>query len=247
MDHPPLERIMAGLASGDDAMLRSLQLCCGDSIARFLRIANVELRLPPLADDDVDYLVFAACEEIACVANSWRPDGGASPWVYARPRLHNLLREYAGPPTCRFEDGLDWEVVQPAVVGLDDPPAIVVLDRLVRTGDHPVVALLREGLERVASKPEDRELVLRYAEQKAAPDPSPSQTVGAMFEKSPAAVRQRFKRARDRLVALACEDDHFRPLLALPMLAADDHGAGFPKRRPAAAAGEATTERETAA
>ena len=71
----------------------------------------------------------------------------------------------------------------------------------------------------VAVAPRDAELVLLYAQQQAAGDPSPSHTVGAMLERSPAAVRQSFCRTRRKLRRLALTEPDYRSLLTLPLLA----------------------------
>lgn len=245
---PSLEAIMAGLAAGDVAFLRALHLHHGDELRRFLLGTNRRLGLPPLPPDDVDGLVWDACEVVAGVAGSWRPDGGARPWVYARARIEGLLRAFAGPPTRPYDGELDRLEAGPPVVGADDPPAVTVLDRLVRDGADPVLALFQEALGRVVPAPENRELVLRYAEQLAAADPAPASTVGRLLGRPPVNVRQMYCRVRRRLVGLAMAEPRYRPLLTLPLLAADGAGDGLVAGRPAGAGGPASgTDREAAA
>jgi hypothetical protein len=101
---------------------------------------------------------------------------------------------------------------------------VVVLDRLVRDGRRPALVALREGLAAVVTE-RDAELVLLYVQQQASGDPSPSHTVARMVGRRPDAVRQAFHRARNRLRRLALTDRRFRPLLALPFLAAEQRAA----------------------
>lgn len=223
-----LDDLMARLP-GDAAAEVGLLVHFGDDIARTIRVLARELGLPRLVDDDVDALVVDACEVVAEVAKWWRPDGGALPWVYGRDRLRTMLRRWQGPPTAPLPDGDVLGAVEDGVVVAvadDGRPALVVLDGLLRDDAHPVLRCLQVALERVA--PRDAELVLLYAQQQDAGDPSPSHTVGALLERSPDAVRQANSRALRRLRRLALTDAEFRPLLALPLL------AGAPTRHRAA-------------
>jgi hypothetical protein len=105
-------------------------------------------------------------------------------------------------------------------VAPDAPPAIVVLDRLVRRDGDPVLVTLAEALDTATSE-RDAEVVLLYLQQQASHDPSPSHTVAMLVGRRPDAVRQAFHRSRERLRRLALTDDRFRPLLALPFLAGE--------------------------
>jgi hypothetical protein len=223
-----LEQIMAGLATGDDAMECALWCTFGDELRRFLLRTNGQLGLPRLRSDDLDGLMWDACGAIRAVAGGWRADGGARPWVYARHRLEQLLRDHAGPPTRQWADHDGCAVAEgPPPVAADDPPAVVVLDRLARRGEHPVLGLLQDALEAVVRRPDDRELVLLYAEQLAARDRSPAHTVATLLDRRAVNVRQTFCRIRRRLRTLALTDARYRPLLALPLLGAEGDGEGF--------------------
>lgn len=218
-----LEKIMAGLAD-DPAYFAGLHHHFGADIRWSLIGLARRLGLPMPDAGELDGLVLDACTELIDVARWWRPDGGALPWVYGRDRLAALLRRHAGPRTVPLLDadaladdvtnGIDAAAPAPAP---DDPPAVVVLDRLVRHGQHPVLRLLREGLDRTC-RPDNHEVVLLYAEQLSSRDPAPAHTVGSLVGRSPTAVRQVFCRARKRLRALAVADPEFRALLALPFL-----------------------------
>lgn len=166
--------------------------------------------------DELDSLAFDACEVMATVAKWWRPDRGALPWTYGRERLKAMLRDWDGLRTVELPEGDVLGAAPPVIAVADDRPALVVLDRLVRDDAHPVLRCFAEAL-RVLPEP-DRELVLLYAQQQDAGDPSPSHTVGALVARSPEAVRQAFCRAKRKLRQLALTHDEFRPLLALPLL-----------------------------
>jgi hypothetical protein len=218
-----LARIMAGLADDPAMEVALYQHFGGELRATLVALAREHGLRPPLPDE-LDGLAFDACTELARIAGSWRPDGGALPWVYGKARLVSLLRRHAGPrtqplPEGGLPDGSVEGATAPAVAP-DDPPAVVVLDRLVRSDGHPVLVALAEALDTATSE-RDAEVVLLYLQQQASHDPSPSHTVGLLVGRRPDAVRQAFHRSRLRLRRLALTDDRFRPLLALPFLAGE--------------------------
>ena len=214
-----LEAIMASAAE-DPAAAWALLDAFGEDIGRTLRAIARQDGLAHLGDDELDGLTADACTVIVGVAGSWRPDGGALPWTYARPRLRTLLRRHAGPvlaplPPVDPADQRNWGAAAPA----DDESSFVVLRRVATDATaEPAVVALHNGLAATCS-PADAELVLRYLQHKAAGDPSPSHTVGDQLGRRPEAVRQAYHRARSRLRRLALADHHFRPLLCLPFLA----------------------------
>jgi hypothetical protein len=224
-----LERIMAGLAAGDVAMVVALATAFAGELRRTLVALASEAGLPRPSDDDLDGLVFDAASALQRVARSWRPDGGALPWVWGRGRLLQVLRADAGPavvltPTPLGADDADRP--SPAWAG-DEPAAVAVLERVAaQRGD---AALVRDALDLVVS-PRDRELLLLHAQQVAAGDPSPAVTVGIELDRSPDAVRQAVHRSRRKLERLALAERRFELLLRLPLL-----GAPAPARREAAA------------
>lgn len=215
-----LADIMA--AADDPAAPWELLACFGDQIAANLRALA---RSDGLCIDpgELDGLTADACLEIIAVAGTWRPDGGALPWTYARGRLRAMLHRHAGPalvplPPVEPADPRNWGEQAP----VDDEASLAVLGRVAGQGGEPAVVALHQALE-VACSPADGELVLRYLQHKAAGDPSPSHTVGAQLGRRPDAVRQAYHRSRTRLRRLALADHRYRPLLCLPFLA--DHPA----------------------
>lgn len=212
-----LAELMARLPDDPAAEVGLLE-AFGDELRGAIVVLARQLGMAPLQRDDLDGLAFDACGVLATVARWWRPDGGALPWTYGRDRLRTMLRQWEGPRAAPLPEG-DVLGEAPALTAVsDDRPALVVLDRLVADDAHPVARRFRDALVQVAGPP-DRELVLLYAQQQAAGDPSPSHTVAAMLERSPEAVRQAFSRARAKLRRLALAEPEFRPLLGLPLLA----------------------------
>jgi hypothetical protein len=213
-----LERVMAGIAAGDRAMVVGLAVEFDAELrSSLVAIARAE-GLPRPRGRVLDSLVFAAAEAIEPVAGGWRADGGALPWVWARRRLVLVLRDEAGPPvTLRglapppeadvHDAGVSWTA--------EEPDAVVVLARAAVT--RPEAALVRAALD-LALPRADHELFHRYAQQLADGDPSPAVTVGREVARSPAAVRQAAHRGRTRLRRLALADRRFEPLLRLPLL-----------------------------
>lgn len=222
-----LAELMARLPH-DPAAEVSLLVAFGDELRGTIVVLARQLGLPPIAPDDLEGLAFDACGVLATVARWWDPDGGALPWTYGRERLRSMLRAWEGVRTVALPEGDVLGAAPSTVAATDDQPALVVLDRLVHHAGHPVLRRFRDALERVLAE-SDRELVLLYAQQQDAGDPSPSHTVGALVGRSPEAVRQAFSRARRRLRRLALAEADFRPLLSLPLLA-----EGRPSRREAA-------------
>src|SRR5690606_1199423 len=146
--------------------------------------------------------------------------GGATPWVWARHRIGNLVDRFVG----QHAQALD-EARLAAAVEAPEPPARAADDRslvdaLARVApDLESARLVAEALEAARLSPRDRELVLEYAYEKQAGNPAPATTVAAQLGMKEATVRQAFRRAVQRLRRLAAEDDRFAPLAELPLLA----------------------------
>lgn len=215
-----LDSIMA-TATDDGAAPWALLAAFGDEIGATLRaLARADGLAGRIDADELDGLVADACVVIVGVAGSWRPDGGALPWTYARPRLLALLRRHAGPimaplPPVDPADPRNWGGTTP----VDSDDSLVVLaSAAAAPAAEPAVGALHEALTATCT-PDDGELVLRYLQHKAAGDPSPSHSVGAQLGRHPDAVRQAFCRARTRLRRLALAEHRFRCLLGLPFLA----------------------------
>jgi DNA-directed RNA polymerase specialized sigma24 family protein len=221
-----LERVMAGLADGDLAMVAGLVAAFGGELRRTLVALARVADLPRPPEHDLDGLVYEAAAAIARVAHAWDPAGGALPWVWARQRLLRVLRDDAGPPVVLLREA--GETAPPDAAEPwegPEPPAVEVLAGVAHR--LPAAALVHAALER-AVPPADRELLLRHAQQIADGDPSPAVTVGRELGRSSDAVRQAVHRSRRRLAGLARDDERFEPLLRLPLLGAARARADVP-------------------
>src|SRR5262245_17310954 len=129
-----------------------------------------------LTDDDIEGVTFDACMMLASLARTWRPDGGALPWVWARARIVGLVAAHIGPATDELPPESDLPPAR-----LDGPPAVrddgamTPVLALLASGDDRC-ALLREAMD-AAMAPDEVEVFLRYRVQQQSGDPSPSDTV----------------------------------------------------------------------
>jgi hypothetical protein len=210
-----LEELMARLAAGDGSVACALALEFSAPIGAAVRTHLAELGVTDVERDELDGLVVDVCLMLAEVAGAWRADGGASPWQWARHRVRALVAGWVGQHADPLDDALVDTEPPPAAPG-DEPDLGAVLDRLA--AQLPLVALVREGLDTVASA-RDRALLLEVGVQGALGDPSPAVTVAALHDMTPEAVRQVLCRARRRLRRLAADDERFAPLADLPIAA----------------------------
>lgn len=208
-----LAAIMERLAEGDGAALYSLIEAHRSDLVRSIRSIAAR-RKARLSAEQLEELVVDAALAIAGVAGSWSPEG-APPWFYASGRIANAVDQVIG----QWRDELDDEradVEQPPAAAGWESDTDDVLARLAAR--HEVVALLREGLEEVAS-PRDLLVFVEHGVQVALGDPSPAVTIGRMYGMEPTAVRQQTRRVRIRLHRLAATDPRFGELVTLPLVA----------------------------
>lgn len=184
----------------------------GIALARF-REANIWVTADRL-DDIVRDLVVELIE----LAPSWRPDGGALPWVWARSRLWSLAFARLGPLADDIEDHELVADGSPAGgVGGHDGSPVETLRQAAR--DRTDVTLLLEALDQGVSE-RDADVWLDVLSEQAAGNRSPSVTVAQQHDLTPCAVRKICQRVRRRLGDLGAAEARFAPLLALPALAA---------------------------
>jgi hypothetical protein len=210
-----LEAIMGRLRSGDEgawvSLYREFAADIGAVIAHIARSQGVRR----LHDDDREALTIDACLALGRLAPGWDPAGGALPWRWARHRLVALVAAHLG----RFGDPVDFdeleaEVQPPAWTGVEHD----AVDTLAALADrNQQCALLADALGHAASR-RDTEVLLRYAIQLRAGDPSPSHTVGAELGLRPPAVRQAARRARTRLASVVTRDPRYAQLAELALL-----------------------------
>jgi hypothetical protein len=220
-----LVELMALLANGDGAALVTLAHEFGGPISATLRRHLARMGVHRVDRDELDGLVLEACLELAACAASWRPEGGAKPWVWADRRLGALCARAIGQHADVFDAERHLAVcIEPSfgssgaagshAAGDGDPLAVLggLAERLPRAG------LLLDALAQVGS-PRDRGLLLDYQMQQAAGDPSPAVTVGRQYGLTAPAVRQAVRRMRVGLRDLVLHDARYGELANLPLVA----------------------------
>lgn len=146
---------------------------------------------------------------------SWRPDGGATPWGWARPRLASIAFEHVGV----LADDLDEVPERPepaAPVPEADACPLELLADLATT--RPVLADLHRALTTVASDRDGRVWIDLLREESVG-NRSAAVTVAQLHGLSHANVRKIRQRVQDRLNALSREAE-FGSLADLPVLSA---------------------------
>lgn len=206
---------MAQLAGGDRRAACTLALEFSGPIGGAIRTHLGALGVHDVDRDELDSLVIDVCIMLADVAGAWRADGGATPWQWAFHRVRQVVSGFVGQHADDLDEGL-LDLAAPAPAPGDEPDVMALLDGLA--GQWPLVALVREGLEAVASA-RDRQILLEVELQAVLGDPSPAVTVAAEWGMQPAAVRQVVSRTRRRLRGLAQGDERFAPLADLPLAA----------------------------
>ena len=210
-----LVEIMAA-AVDDESAVVALYLEFGDEIGGVIRYLVPRRGGAHLSEDDIDGLTFDACVVLGRLARSWRADGGALPWTWARLRLDALVCERIGPVTSPLvrEEQLGATPAPFAAV-LDDGTAGTTLSTLAR-GDERC-ALLLEALDEAVS-PTDADVLLRLRVQLDSGDPSPSHTVADELGVQAPAIRQRASRARRRLAEVIASEPRYAPIADIALL-----------------------------
>jgi hypothetical protein len=198
LDHERLTTLMAQAAGGSRTAPISLYQEFGLFIARALRRHLRDLGVRDVDPDDLHGLTMDACFLLSERAGSWRPDGGALPWVWAERRLRMLASRHVG----QWSDPLDGshaQVAAPELLGpaLDDPDELELLHQVAER--LPAAARYATALTSAATSERNQRVLLAYRLQASLGDRSPAVTIGRRFDMTPAAVRQVVKRTTDRL------------------------------------------------
>ncbi|MEQ8718759.1 MAG: hypothetical protein RIE08_14200 [Acidimicrobiales bacterium] len=210
--------VMAHLAGGDIAFVTTLIDHHGARIAATVRRVLRGIGQAHIADDHrevTDIVGEVALDVIFEKASSWRPDGGALPWVWAEKAIRQLIVARIGHARVPVDDETLGQIPEP-----DGP----VSHRrgtgdtwdIARANDERI-ALVDRALEVVASE-RDREVWRQYVIQQSNDDHSPANTVAAMTGLSSANVRKISQRVRQGLEHLAREDERFTELRSLAIL-----------------------------
>lgn len=207
---------MAAMAAGDAAFIFTFIEHFGGHLAGAVRRIVAEMgRADVLGEaSEIDGLVQDTAFFLFDNAGGWQPDGGALPWVWAERGIRNLVAKAVGHRVVAEPDDLEAEVItvlqRDGDLGPDD------LGFLLRA--MPDLALLHEALGAVCTS-RNAQVFLEYRIQQRLGDQSPAATVAAMFDLSPANVRQIHHRVRARLAPVLA-DDRYRPLADLALLVA---------------------------
>ncbi len=188
--------LMKQMADGNSEALFELLEHFHDDLERVVGGILVSIQRRDLArsSDEVRSMAVSAAFVVFARATGWKPDG-ALPWVWAYRSIREEIVRQVGHPSVELD---------PARVETPHPPAPKADDRAIDLRDlaqrHDEVAGWLDAVEAAASR-RDREVHLEYQVQKHLGDPSPANTVGSMFELTPANVRQIDRRVRTRLQA----------------------------------------------
>ncbi len=202
-----LEALMAGMAAGDDAMISALMFEFRDELERAARFHANSVSPSTPNDGDIVGLVADFAFVIADVAKSWRPDGGALPWTFARRALRQKAIDVLVTPIelrKSLDDGnfgdiadegsralgvIDGEYLGTLIDMADQMPEVAkVLDRLSSASDEHVA------------------IALEFRIQRQQGDRSAAATVAERFDKTPANVRQIHHRVWKQLADLELDD-----------------------------------------
>ncbi len=208
-----LEAVMADLAAGDIAALWVLVNEFNAELRSVARGRLLAIGRHDLANDE-DLLAGLVLDiGFLFIGTSWAADGGALPWVWARPAINQIVSDTAGHRAISFDaENVRSDVPAEPLIGADD----VGLEHLAEK--RPIVRLLTDAIGEVASD-RDQQVHIAYRMQHADGDPSPANTVASEFGLAPANVRQIDKRTRAKLARLASTDANYAPLEELAWLA----------------------------
>lgn len=211
-----LRVVMAAMAAGDRGATFDLYAEFGGPIGATVRRLLRRLGVESVPREELDGLVIDACLELQGCAESWDPEGGAVPWVWAERRLLAVVSRWVGQHADSIDDRhevIDLVVTSSGAPAVEPSP----LELLARL-DDPTCRLLREALATIASV-RDQSILLEVGLQRSLGDTSPAVTIGPHVGLRPDAVRQVLRRLRQRLSALAAAEPRYAPLVDLELLA----------------------------
>lgn len=202
-----LEQIMAGLAAGDDAMVAALMREFGPELERAARFHAGTVAAGHVSEGDIVSLVADFAFVIADAAKSWRADGGALPWTFARRALRQVAIDHLVTPAqmrSSLDDGTFGDVADEGsrALGFEDGECLgTLIDIAERV---PAVAAMIELWQGVPD--EQLEIALEYRMQQNQGDPSAAATIADRYDKSPANVRKIASRVWQRVNDIELDD-----------------------------------------
>ena len=197
---------MAGVAVRDSGSLGALWELAEPSL-RWIVLDALRSTGRSFGADVVEDAVSDAYVALVHRAGSWRADGGAAPWNWARAMvrdcafralgvLHEDIDELDDPDdAAALAVGLDGERSAPTPPPVEDP--LTVFERLARL--DPAVAAKLAEFRRAVPRDRDLRIHLRLMLERAEGNPRPAVTVAADEGMTPAAVRQVAHRTERRL------------------------------------------------
>jgi DNA-directed RNA polymerase specialized sigma24 family protein len=206
---------MASMAAGNPAALGQFLDEHRTTLATVMRSHLISMGWVHPPPDVIHDLVVDASLELWVLAPSWRPDGGAAPWVWATKRLRHVAAAYLGQHAAEVND-LDLDLVDvPPSGDTGDVDTIDLLNRVAAA--HPRAGVLAAALAAVASE-RDQRIFLETVQEAAGGNRRPAVTVATRWTMTPAAVRKVVERVRRRLCRLAFTDATYAAIAALPPL-----------------------------
>jgi hypothetical protein len=209
--------LMRRMSEGDRAAMFTLADEFGAQVVGSVRAHLRDLGVDHVERDDLDGLAIDACEVLYDLAGTWRPDGGALPWVWAAHRMRAVASRHVGQHADVLDERAAERAVAPVAGAGTEPDELALLATLAAR--LPECALLQEALTRVTT-PRNQAIVLAVRVQELLGDPAPAATVGREFGLRADAVRQIKRRTLQRLRTLATDEPRFLALADLPLLAA---------------------------
>jgi hypothetical protein len=207
---------MAAMAAGDAAFIFTLIEHFGGQLTGAVRRIVVETGRTDIGSDaaEIDGLVQDTAFFLFDHAGAWNPEGGALPWVWADRGIRNLVAVAIGHRVVGDIEDLESEVSAAprsgVDLGLDD------LDLLLES--RPDLRLLFEAVHAVSNE-RDANVFIQFRVQQRMNDQSPAHTVAAMFDLTPANVRQIHHRVRQKLTPVL-STARYRHIAHLPLLVA---------------------------
>lgn len=205
--------IMGRVAGGDAAAVFALVERFGAELRRAVRVEAAR-RGARLSAEDLEGLVLDVAMALGSCASGWTP-GGAPPWVWARRRVANVVDRHVGQWADPIERH-DADEPAPAPAAAVELATVELVASVA--GRDPAVALLFEGVQRVAS-PRDVSVYFDVIIEQAGGNLAPAAAVARLHGVAPTTVRQQHRRVRTRLQRLAASDPRFAPLASLAVVA----------------------------
>lgn len=216
VDNERVAELMAAMGEGDTDAIFEFYVEFGHHIEAVVHLV-ARKRRASLRAEDAEALTMDVAIDLAGRAASWRADG-AAPWRWAHHRIANAVDGHVGQWATSLDGGsTSVELEAPATgLGAAEPP---MLDVVAEMADrYPLIALLVEGVERVAPEA-DRGLFFDYLAEIGGGGSAHAEVVGRLHDLSSQVVRKRMSRLRAKLRNLAESDPRFAPLKDLAAVA----------------------------